>query len=159
MSLKITIPVKPYVNRYLMHIYGNCFQLTKRDHIGIFLFFLLQKNNEEKSYDYYMNQYSEKFIVELSDKKIFDWGTRYLTSYSISTFNQFIEHLIKDECHKFVDACIYTGSRQKDAIIAFMEKYNFSEQDIPYHTLKKSYQRYIGNLESDKNITAGIVPL
>ena len=140
--ITLSIRVKPWVRKYLVHLYGEDLKVNKGDHVGMLLYYILQKNYVDKNYDYFMKSYSSSFNVEISDFNAFKKGVRHLSSYSTVHFNTFIESIIKDKFHSYVSDAISMGTRQKDAINDFMKKYSFNNEDIPYDTLLKSYQRY-----------------
>lgn len=145
--ISIDISVRPYVKKYLCIKYGESLLLSKRDHVGILLYSLLQKNNVKKEYDAYMKQYSDKFQILISEGFVFDKGVRYLSSYSTGHFNNFIEYIIKDELNNYVDNMTDVGITQADSIRDFMNKYGFDDEMVPYGSLKKSYQRHLNNLK------------
>lgn len=138
----IRIPVKPYSAKYLNQVFSHCFRLTKRNSIGVLLFYLLHRNNERKEYDEYMSHYSAHVNVTISDGYSFKYGARELSSFCIVHFNTFVEDQFKREFFTYVEISLDYGTTLKDSIESFMKKYNLTDADITFDTLKKSYQRY-----------------
>ncbi len=150
----IKIPVSGFIKKYLISQYGSSFMLARTDHVGIMLFMLLKKNQEDKRYDYSTEKYNERYEVKLSGDMMFERGVRYLSNYSIVQFNIFLGHIIKDELHKYIDNAMDNGVMQKDAIKDFMSKYKFTDSDIDPETLKKGYHRYQSRVNSLKKMSA-----
>jgi hypothetical protein len=150
-----TFKVKPHVRKYLRKIYGNRIEVTKRDHIGQMIYFLLKENNRHSKYDKFLSRYTASIEVSISDQFLFKYGARYLTSFSLVQFNNFVESLIKEELYAFVEGCTSLGETVKFAILEFQRKYDFSEDDITYDCLLKAWQR---NQTEINNKLSGLCP-
>jgi hypothetical protein len=140
--ITIKIPVKKYVRKYLIREYGCFFMVARKDHVGLMLWMLLKKGFQDKSYESMTKQYTETYEVKASENMIYKKGVRYLSDYATVQFNIFIEHLIHDELHKFVDNELSNGVQQVDAIRNFITKYDLVDTELDYQNLRKSCQRY-----------------
>jgi hypothetical protein len=155
--IEIAIPVKPYVMKYLIHKYSSDTITFKRnDHIHSTFLSLLQRPSKEYAHKKYkkVEGPNVKFVISMSLKR--NVGC-VLPEENIRHFNFFIDYLIKHEFFDFVDSKIEEGVRTKNAIDAFMDKYDLGEDDIKFETLKKSYYRY--EIEKNQKNVSGNCPV
>lgn len=142
MQLTITIPVKPHVKKYLVKNYGLEYKLNKRDALSIVLWNMLRRPTLDSRRIKRLERCTELFSVDVSAFRFFKEGCRHLDAYTIVQFNSFVEDNIETEFCSYVDNLVVFGIEQKEAIAAFMAKYDLDETDIKFDTLKKAYQRY-----------------
>lgn len=146
------IPVKPYIAKYILKVYGNCIMISRRNSVALLLYYLLQKNEIDKQYDYDIQFYTHTIKVSVSDKFSFRRGARYLSSFSIVQFNTFVEDLFKSEFHRFVDISRLYGNTIMGAIENFQKEYALLETDISTDALRRSYFRYAEDKNKEKEI-------
>ncbi|GAB3233162.1 hypothetical protein GCM10027346_20930 [Hymenobacter seoulensis] len=145
----LDLPVRPHVYKYLLLHLGPEYVLSRTDPHGLLLFLLLRSPLTNARKDAVVAEYSLKFNVGLENYPFRQYGLT-LTSDTVYMFNNTVHEQIKAELHAFVDLAVELGQRQKDAVLDFMAKYDFTDKDISYDTLIKSYQRYRASVPTKK---------
>jgi hypothetical protein len=149
----LTIQVKPHIAKYLDYLYGHCFNVTRKEYVGIMLSLLLSRNSIRNDYNRYMKYYTHPYKLRISGSFIYDKGVRYITSYCTVQFNNYIEGLFKDEFHQFVSIHELNGKTIKYAVEMFRDKYSLSDEDLSFATMLRSYQRHKEKiLKNDRSV-------
>ncbi len=150
--MTINIPVKPYILRYLRSRYNfsEVYKISRQHALD----FLLQELLQPKVRKYEpVADATTVLTVKLSDTGEY----KHLTSIpasSIAIFNQFADEMLKLEFIAHVDALIsFANFDSSEAIISFMDKYEFDDAEISFETLKKYYFRHKRRLEKPANAT------
>ncbi|PSR56732.1 hypothetical protein AHMF7605_26170 [Adhaeribacter arboris] len=154
MQITLKVPVKPYVQKYLIARYGTIYQISKRDAIGIVLYQMLRRPATERRASKRMEQYSAIYPIIVSSKDFWKRGCRNLDDYTSIQLNNLVEDLFQQEFCAYIENLEAHAIEQRYAIEAFMAKYNLDECDIKFETIKKAYQRY--RIQQEK---LGILPL
>ncbi len=143
----ITIPIKPYVKRYLVMNYSEPANLSTDQQLNNYFRRLLKKPvfRHDKYYDNLLQgsdtYYSEKIEIIISESDFYRYGWE-LTKTNIVAFNGEIESRVKHFMRNTVH--IYENLlSQKDAILRFQEEFGFTEDIWPYESIKKDYYRYM----------------
>ncbi|AMJ65029.1 hypothetical protein [Hymenobacter sp. PAMC 26628] len=139
---KFEIPVKPHVQKYMLHHLGAAYKLSTLDPLGRHLRMLLQQPRVKKELDAYTARYTAKFALLVKGSLLLEKRFRSLSSKDVIDFNNFVEAVIKTEFHGFVAAGCEFGMSEYGAIQRFRAKYDFQDEDISFDTLKKSWQRH-----------------
>lgn len=139
----LTFRVRPHVLKYLRFHLGPTYSLSRADTIGLVLFEMLRRQLDDSKRAKSVETYKDEWLIDLSQFPAHKYGLRNLTDDTIYTFNNHIHKLIHAQLHGWVDQAMDDGHRQKDAILAFMARYDFVDGDVSYDALKKSYQRYL----------------
>ncbi|RNI27639.1 hypothetical protein EFA69_16100 [Rufibacter immobilis] len=142
----LSIAVKPYTLKYLeasLFLQENeIYKLSKLDAFGLFLNTLMRRPLDDIQYHNYLKRYTAIFQVSVKVDEIVIMGFK-LTPQGMVDFNNFVEGIIRSEFHAYVDYALeYGSSSRAKAFLKFREKYNMSEEDYPFETMKKSYDRY-----------------
>jgi hypothetical protein len=152
------IPVKPYVQKFIYREFGEPAFIPASNHIGKFLYLLLEDNRRQKDkrieldynitikieipLDEFHREYPTKlkFIIP---EDTFERKGYMLTATSVTHFNNFIEDSIKREMYAFLDALTQIQDmRITEAIELYQEKMGFSENEFTYDAISRSYRRY-----------------
>ena len=172
----LVVPVRPAVEKYLrrrLHLRPEeAFQLTKKGTAGRFLYHVLRNPQTDRQYAASVAEYPGRFVVTISSQMAWLNGCRHLTPQGVHDFNRQIEDLIEQEFYTKLDTLADLGIKFENRAIAlrFMEHYGFTEDDITFDALIKSYYRYRkaekeGKMRSSVNIiipncpAAGALPL
>ncbi|QNF34344.1 hypothetical protein HUW51_17040 [Adhaeribacter swui] len=153
-KITLFIPVKSYVQKYLVKRYGSLYTVSKRDAIGIVLFQMLRRPSTEARATERIKTYTAKYPVVLSPKDFWKRGCRNLDDAMSIEWHKLVEDLIYQEYCGYIENLEAHGVEQRYAIEAFMAKYDFDETDIKFETIKKAYQRF--RVEQTK---LGILPI
>ncbi|QCR23091.1 hypothetical protein [Pontibacter sp. SGAir0037] len=150
----LTFPVKvtSAVYKYLQVHLGPDYKLSETDHIGMYLYNLLRQPLQDKQYDKSVEKYTAKFPVRIVSSTVMNKRCKNCSSYTFYKFNTFIQNLLKAELHAYVDNHREFGLTMHGAIVEFMEKYDFCDEDYTFEALKKSYQRWKEDQAMKKNV-------
>lgn len=151
-EISIDVPVSSHVKKYLENsrYFKTQFKLTSTDHVGSYLMHLL-KPVPKKYHPLKQNKNSVKFTgvywsVNLAGYS--DRGKWYIDARGINCFNNFVDDIIKTELYIYVDANRYVpGNKVTNLINDFIDKYNFTTEELTFEGLKKAYFRYRKSLE------------
>lgn len=139
---RVTIPVKPYVKRFLTMNYGSPANLSANNDLHSFFRHCLKKrsNRFDKSYSNIThNHYSERVEIFISEDDFYRYGWE-LTNTDVVAFGRKVEHMAKHFMHNTV-AAYEIALCQKDAIIRFQDSFGFSEDVWSFEAIKKDYYR------------------
>lgn len=146
MHIEIRISLKPGLKKYLSaRISTSPFTLCKTNSFGIFLFQCLVlrpdlKKNSVAVID--LERYSETMTIRISDG-IWKRKGWYINNQSILDFNKFVSDLMDRELYLFMDLKTKVGHQKiYSSFLAFREKYDLTEEDLPIKTMEKKYERY-----------------
>ncbi|MGI4870978.1 MAG: hypothetical protein ACRYFX_07350 [Janthinobacterium lividum] len=140
----LQLPVKPYTLKFLTRHLGAAYKLGNVDIYGRFLFALLRQPRTDKQYDDYLDRYTAKFPVRIVPYLVGDRACKNCSPLTVVHFNSFVEEIFYKEFHDFVQFRVEeNGVQAKVAIERFCSRFELSEDDISYETLKKNWQRYL----------------
>jgi len=148
MSLSIQIPVNSAVKKYLEIKLGKNYNLCTDDWFGIIVYnFLINKTNKNFSITPKMRDQKEIFFeVTLSIGQIEKAGI-YLTEKQISSINNIVEKIFREEMYysAIVNKNIYSID-YRITINNILDAYDITEEDLPFDTLIKDFDRKKGNI-------------
>lgn len=152
----VVIPVLPWVARYLEAVYPDGLRLNSTDPVGVFIAQLLRYPRKKEWLDQFLDRYSAGFTVGLpvgSLSRKYHAGNHSVLAVR---FSAFMEAKIKAEMYDFVDARRELAGWQKAAAIReFLTKYGISEEEWPYSTALKAYQRYEDRKQNKRQTLPG----
>lgn len=154
----IQVPVKPHVLKYLHVHLGSTYQLSESDHFGLFLFQLLRRPLTDSRKDELVAKYTARFAVAWGAYSPHQYGLKNLTGKTVYLFNHFVHELIIAELHAYVEMGTDHGNQTKYCIQCFMLKYGFTDEDIAYDTLNKSWQRFSQEQRQQKKPVVKLSP-
>lgn len=144
--IPLKIPCKPHVKAFLEFHFGTDYVLSKNDFLGTLLFHFLKK--QTKIYNKGKNApkahiYTDYFIVKIPEWYFFDNTVNSLTSLTIVTFNNLMEHFINFYFRGFVKNLISSPPKyKKDAILNFMDANGIGEEHLTEDAFIKAYHRF-----------------
>lgn len=137
-----TIPVKSYLLKYLTYYQPtDPFVLTEKNRFGIFILNSLRFTHIERGNKYTIQGATKPMKVKIKEHYERSFGL------NISPWHQYhFNAMLLDEFHEkmlyYVHAN-YTGKKGdiKRALLDFCDKYEIYEDDLPYRTLEKMWER------------------
>lgn len=156
LQFPVTVDVKKYLEFHL----GKEYSLSETDPQGLLLASLLRRQSKDRQYDKFLPKCGEKFAVSIVPSFLLDSGCRNFTSHTVYKFNEFNEKLILNEAFAYIDlATEKYHQKANHAIYDFMDKYDFTDDDMNFDRLKKAYQRYSQKKASEEaKFTVSVVP-
>lgn len=142
MIFEQTILVKSYLLKFLSKsIPTDPFNLTEKNRYGIFIINMLRHSEVVRTNRYFIQGKTEKMRIRIKE--------HYERSYgiNISAWHQYqFNNMLLDEFHdRMIDYVIsrYTGKKGdiKNALHGFCDHYDISEDDLPFRTLVKMWER------------------
>jgi len=138
----VSVPVKPYVKRFLEINYGSPVDLTKDQKALKSFRALLRKPSVRFDYKYSDSIFYNKPEVEvyISEDDFYRYGWE-LTKTNIVAFNKYFEENAKFFMRTVIGIYTGIGLPLKNSIIKFQEKFGFDEDTWNYDSIKKDFYR------------------
>jgi len=138
----VTIPVKPYVKRFLSINYGEPIDFTSDPEVNRFFQNLLRKPSvtRDKQYPDQLFSYTEKVEVLISQHDFYRYGWELTRTDRIAFGKQF-EDRAKCLMRSFVGVYVALGLPPFRSIAKFQERFQFDENSWQYETIKKDFYR------------------
>jgi hypothetical protein len=151
----IDIPVKLHVKQYLLKniFIEKPFRLNDSDPLGIMLKTLLEPKRKAGL----PLRYSPDRVIHVNlGKRNANIYKQWLPPHKARMFNNFIDGMIKQEFYVFANAILSKSEHEKiDRLIReFEEKYDLSETELSFGTLKRMYYR--SRARSKETMTSSI---
>ena len=137
-----SITVKTYLLKYLNYYHStDPFLLSEKNRFGTFILNTLRFSVVQRRKQYRIQGVTSKMKIEIKE--------HYERSYgiNISPWHQYqFNTLLQDDFHdRMLDFVKYryTGKKGdiKKALLEFVDKYDISEDELPFKTLEKMYER------------------
>lgn len=138
----VTIPVKPYVKRFLEKKYTLPVDFSNNSRDNAFFQKLLRKpdSSNDRKYPDIICTYTEQVEVLISEHDFYKYGWE-LTKTDIVAFGKQFEDQAKLLMRNFVGVYHSLGLPYKTSIIKFQQRHNFNEDVWGYETIKKDFFR------------------
>ena len=138
----VTIPVKPYVKRFLTINYGDPADFTTDPEINRFFLNLLRRpcTYRDKQYSDQIFSYTEKIEVLISQHDFYRFGWE-LTRTDIVAFGKRFEDKAKCLMRSFVGVYVALGIPPYISINKFQQRFQFDENSWQFETIKKDFYR------------------
>jgi len=152
MKYIVTVPVKPYVKRFLENNYGNPIDFRKHPRENEFFRRMLRKpdyNNEHK-YKNELNKHVLTVEIRISDHDFYRHGWE-LSKTDIVSFGKYFEKNAKWLMHTVVSTYVSFGTPIYIAIANFQTRFQMEEEFWPYDSIKKDFFRLRDTHEIDLN--------
>lgn len=139
LDIQVTGAVRKYLDKQLS---GNPVSINRKSSIGLCLYFLFKSNYTISEYDQWESNYSEKYPVSFTSYQVWHDGLRNVSAFTTIKFNTIFENEIKKECSMWVSVYESSNRKRKDAIEDFIQRYNFTEEEITFDSLSRYLRRY-----------------
>lgn len=146
----VAIPMKPYIKKYVQHIYGSVLRLDHSTTIGSIVLCLLTNDHysikiSNENADQRLKHLTEKIYI-IGPLKAMSYRGFTLTNDKIIAINRFFENCFTDHLHTFCECSIKQTLWRPgvdNAIRTFAESHGIEiDVDVNYEALKKSQYRY-----------------
>lgn len=146
----VTIPVKPYVKRFVELNYGLPADFTNFPDLYKEVQIRLRK--PETQYDRKLETklctYSETLEIVISQDLFYRHGWEFSRT-DIVSFGKIFENTLKSKMHTAVTVYRGIGVSTKDSILRFQDNYRMEEEYWPFDSIKKEYSRKRPDIELD----------
>ena len=138
----VTIPVKPYVKRFVELNYGLPADFTKHPDIQKEFRRCLRKpvTRREIQFDNRLCCYTENLEIVISQDDFYRYGWE-LSKTDTVAFGKIFESSIKSRMHTVVSIYRGVGLSIKESILKFQSHYLMEEEYWSYESIKKEYYR------------------
>ena len=152
MKFNVTVPVKPYVKRFLENNFGNPVDFRNHPRENEMFKRMLKKPciDEDGKYNDELQKYSHFVEIQISDREFYRHGWE-LSKTDIISFGKYYERNAKMQMRNIVSSYVSFGTPVYIAIARFQAKFNFEEEYWPYDSIKKDFYRFAANNEIDFN--------
>jgi len=153
MSSEFTIGLhlKPYVKRYLINNFGdpvNLYCVEGQDLKELMIQFL-KKSCRKNDKRIKLTTLNKETRIRISESDFYRYGWE-ISKTDMLKFNNRIESLIKFYARCFIAFDKSFGVPISISIRSFQDEYGFSEEDFPYETIKKDFDRNGHYIKFDK---------
>jgi hypothetical protein len=138
----VTIPVKPYVKRFVELNYGLPADFTAHPAIHKELRRCLRKPDTQydRKLENRMSTYSATIDLLISQDDFYRYGWEFSRT-DVVMFGKNFECLIKSQMHATVTIYRGIGLTTKDSILNFQKHFSMEEEYWPFDSIKKEYYR------------------
>ena|ERR1700754_503119 len=146
MQLILRVAVKPFVKKYIAQEYSvDPFVLTTTNKYGIFLYHCLSKPEKNvlrlvESNPVDMSLFTDTLEVMVTEGRWLNKGCIF-TPESQMHFNKFVSYDFHQEFFKYVKNRVGAKGSINKAILSFREMNGLSEDDLPFRTIQRAFQR------------------
>lgn len=150
MKFNITVPVKPYVKRFLENNYGDPVDFRNHPRENEMFKRMLKKPNYDNDHKYRNELCSHIQAVEIaiSDRDFYRHGWE-LSKTDIVSFGKHFERNAKWLMRTVVSTYVSFGSPINIAILKFQTRFQMEEEYWPYDSIKKDFFRLRDNKDID----------
>ena len=143
----VSIPVKPYVKRFLEINYGTPVDFTQNTQGNKFFQSLLRKPNtcDDKKYPDTICTYTEVVEILISEHDFYRYGWE-LTKTNTVAFGKYFEDKAKAMMRSIIGVNIGLGIPINKSIERFQKRFRFDEDVWHYEAIKKDFYRH-GQIE------------
>lgn len=137
--ITISIPVKPYVKKYLVKRYGLAHQITKRSFIGLLIIQFLDKDTSVPDDSF---ELKEKYDVVISER-YFNINGFSLSPSRLRFLGKCLEQLFFEDFYDDIDKDLAKNQfNAYQSVKFFLDYYNINESEIKLESMYRNYQRY-----------------
>jgi hypothetical protein len=152
MKFNVTVPVKPYVKRFLENNYGTPIDFKNHPRENEMFKRMLKKPcyDQEHKYNCEMFKYVCNAEIVINDRDFYRHGWE-LSKTDIISFGKFFERNAKFLMRQVVSSYVSFGTPVNIAIARFQARFNFEEEYWPLDSIQKDFYRFAVNNEIDFN--------
>lgn len=143
MNFTITVPVKPYVKRFLENNYGSPVNFRNHPREKDFFIRMLHRpaKEYETRYNLVMTKFSTSVSVEISENCFYRHGWEISRTDTVA-FGKYFERNAKMIMRTMVGTYISFGMPISEAILTFQEHFNLQEEYWTFDSIKRDFFRY-----------------
>lgn len=138
----LTVPVKPYIKKYLEKNYGNPVNFSGVRGLNDFFCLLLEKQTQRYDKRTTLSLYDDEVTIVVTRDVFYRYGWT-MTSTSVVSFNSLFEFIIKTRTRDII------GVRKNDAKLRIAPSirqlqldFDFTEDNFSFDAIKKDIQRH-----------------
>lgn len=140
MKFTMTIPVKPYVRRFIEMNYGSPADIAKDVELYQWLRGALRKQNKRYDSKYPEINYQDEIDILISEDDFYRYGWELSRTDNVA-FNRKMEARAKNFMRIIIGGYIATGLKHKVAINKFQIQFGFNEDTWSAESIKKDFYR------------------
>lgn len=143
MKFNITVPVKPYVKRFLENNYGSPIDFHNHPHENDLFMRMLKKPSYIKDHMYQpdMSKFSCCVVIEISERCFYRNGWE-ISKTDIIAFGKHFERMAKMMMRTIVGVYISFGMPTNVAIAKFQTTFKMEEEYWAFDSILKDFFRY-----------------
>ena len=149
MKVIIHVPCPTYIRKYIEASFGSNYEIKQTDWLGIFIYSLLQK----KSHPTYHYAGHKKTAV-YNDHLVFNFSIHQANKHGFFLINSDELKIVKEiddifRRNMYSQAIINFenfGIEYQSTIMAYLESFNITEDDLHYETIRKDFNRLKNNI-------------
>lgn len=163
----VSIPVKPYIKKYITSMHGETILLHQGTNLGFLMLNVLSSRLESKQargyIDKWAGRYTEKMVFRIP-YHFFSITKKEVSPLTVVLVNRGFENDFEWHLCTWVEIQRRAGMETKKAIEAFCDHYGIElEVDISFDAIKKqeyrarkNFEKISRNLSREKNLFTGL---
>lgn len=137
--IKIYIPVKKPVKKYLIRKYGEIHTISKKSFLGLLLLDLISKDADTSDIDF---KGLEKYCIDLPEM-YFNTKGYNINRKKVRFLGVCLERLFFEDFYSFVDVELAKGTNNAwKSVKLFLDLYDINENEIKLESMYRNYQRH-----------------
>lgn len=143
MKFTAEIPTKPYIKKIIENTFGAPARVNRNNYVGKIIYEMLDHQRRKTDWRYSNAKFKTIVILQLTEDVHLRYGC-FFTRENIIKFNATLEEIIKEGRNLFIEGLLTGNSTMTitEAIERYQEKFNLSEDDFPFESIKKDYYRH-----------------
>lgn len=155
MDLILKIPVHGRVRKYIEYYHPESpIKVSNHSPIGSLLLSVLVRNQNPEPHKYERN-YSDIIKFSVSQRWQESRG-KDLSNFSLFVFNNTVDQIMREQLYTSLYMFRVMGKPvvEKETIITFLRLHGISEDEMPYETIRRDWNRFLKNKASKSKIFA-----
>lgn len=153
MELQLKIPVHSRVKKYIEYYHPESpLKLSMVSPIGSLLISLLARNQNPMP-DKYRAEYPDTLKISVPSRWV-NYRGKDLTPFSMFVFNNTVDQIMREQLFTslYMFRVMGTPVVEKEAIITFLRLHGIGEDELPYDTIRRDYNRFLKTKDSKSKI-------
>lgn len=140
-NFTITIPVKPYVHRFIQINFGDPADLSKIPLFHFIFIHLLKNPRNTHSNKLSFYRHTKEIEILISEFEFYHYGWE-LTKTNTIKFTKFLEYHTKAQMRSTIATYIALGLPLFTAVRKFQDEWGYTEDIWNYEAIKKDFYRH-----------------
>lgn len=137
----LPVPVYLYVKKYLRTIYGEAYEISVTDSIGIYLSTMLQKEPKHIDWEIKISSKSDYYTVCFG-QKIFEKQGFAVNNKELKYMGELLDKYFREQCYSFIlHDSLDREDHYKDSLRNFLKVYQITDEELDPDTLYKDFMR------------------
>lgn len=146
--LTIRLPVSSYIKKFLVAVYGDAYRVSVTDDFGILILNILQKKSIYYKYNRKNDDRNTNFSIHISFSNFEKYGC-VISEQQLYQINKSLDSNFRTTMYRNAIINFHSfGVQYKKSILAYLNSYGITEEEMKYTSVRKDFNRKKGAIES-----------